>query len=448
MTIDHLEQQLNDFNPLVRKEALSELAKRVESGEICIPEAKPEVNIHFHTFFSFNAEGWSPSRVAWEAKKYGLEVAGIVDFDVLDGLDEFIDAGETLGQKATVGLESRVFVEEYSDKVLNSPNEPGILYFMAQGVFKKPDVGTASHTTLSMMSETARERNIGMIDRVNAHLGEFTLGYDADVLPLTPKGNATERHLLLAYDRKSKTALDGRASSFWSEILGVPEAEAAALVANTPEFHEKMRSKLMKFGGVGYVKPDRKSFPSVDEVIAMARGMEALPTTTWLDGTTPGEADMMAQLELMTSKGVVAINIVPDRNWNIKNAEEKAIKVAKLADVIEAARAFDLPLSIGTEMNKGGLPFVDNFAAPDLAPYADEFVEGAHFFYGHTLLARWANFGYFSKGADAAFGSDRKARNAFFAEVGAKAVPVAKLYESLRAGAGEWESASLLDLVR
>lgn len=447
MTVEQLEQQLNDFNPDVRRQALGDLMRLVEIDEIMLPTPKPEVNIHFHTFFSFNAEGWSPTRIAWEARKYGLEVAGIVDFDVLSGMDEFLLAGERLGLKATVGMESRVFVREYADKVLNSPNEPGILYFLAQGAFKKPEPGSESDKTLQMMSRTARERNLGMIARVNEHLKDVVLDYDRDVLPLTPAGNATERHLLLAYERKGREALGGDEVAFWSRILGIPEAEAVDLLVNAPELHEKMRAKLMKFGGVGYVKPDSNSFPSIEDVIAAARGMDALPTTSWLDGTNPGEADMMSQLELFTSKGVVAMNIIADRVWNLKNADEKATKTANLAKVMAACRAFDLPLSVGTEMNKAGLPFVDNFHAPELADYIDDFVTGAQFFYGHTLLARYADFGYYSKGAEAAFGDDRKSRNAFFAEVGAKSRPSKAVYDVLRSCAGGWEPGKILEVL-
>ena len=45
------------------------------------------LNLHFHSFFSYNAEGFSPSHIAWEARKAGLYAAGLCDFDVLDGLE-------------------------------------------------------------------------------------------------------------------------------------------------------------------------------------------------------------------------------------------------------------------------------------------------------------------------------------------------------------------------
>jgi len=428
MTMEQLEHQLNDFSPAVRASALAELAARIESGEIATPPPAQLVNLHFHTFFSYNAYGWSPSRIAWEAKKRGLAVAGIVDFDVLDGMEEFLTAGETIGLRTAVAMETRVFVPEYADKVINSPNEPGICYFMAGGCFKQPEKGSASARILDNMRDMARRRNIQVMERVNDYLDVVRLDYDADVLPLTPSGNATERHMLAAYDAKARLVMgDAQLPCFWAKALGVSENEAADLLRNTPALHEKMRSKLMKFGGVGYVAPDSETFPTVDTVIEMTLEIDALPTMTWLDGTNPGESDMPALLGLMVDKGAVALNIVPDRNWNIKDPDEKRVKLENLDKAISAARKLHLPLCVGTELNKLGLPFVDDFSAPELAPYVKDFVEGAYFFWGHTFLARKAGIGFASDWAQAHFGADRAARNAFYTEVGRLADPKANL---------------------
>lgn len=419
-----LEQLLNSFDPKERRDALEELVRRLALGHMPVPPPKEEVNLHYHTSFSFNANGWSPSRIAWESVKYGLEAAGIVDFDVLDGMDEFLSAGELLGLKAVAGMESRVFVGELSDKVMSSPNEPGIAYFMASGCFSRPPQGSEAERIMHSMAETARERNLDLVGRVNAYLDPVILDYEADAIPLTPSGNATERHLLAAYDAKAREILGPEmVAAFWAEKLGVPDNEMAVLLADTPKLHEKMRAKLMKFGGVGYVAPTSGSFPSIEDAIKMMRGMEALPMIAWLDGTNPGEEDSDAFLGLLISKGCVSLNIIPDRNWNIKNPDEKALKTRKLREVVEGARKFHLPMSVGTEMNKAGLPFVDNFDAPELLPYRRDFVDGARCLYGHTVLARYADFGYFSDKAQAAFGDDRAAKNTFFTQVGGVCIP-------------------------
>lgn len=421
-----IDNELNDFDPEVRAEALCSLAARMEAGQVRLPPVKSEVNLHFHTFFSYNANGWSPSRIAWEAKKYGLAVAGIVDFDVLDGMEEFLAAGEIIGQRAVAAMESRVFLSEYSREVINSPNEPGITYFMAGGCYRMPPDGSPGVETLQMMRDMARRRNIQMMDRVNGYLDKVCLDYDADVLPLTPSGNATERHMLAAYDAKARQVFGDNQPAlvtFWAAKLGVERGEMEAMLADRPKFHEKMRSKLMKYGGVGYVAPTVESFPSIEMTIEMMREMGALPTATWLDGVSSGESDMPAMLELLESKGVVALNIIPDRNWNIKAPEEKRMKVENLGKAVEAARAIGFPLCVGTEMNKAGLPFVDDFSAPELQPFIEDFLHGAHFFFGHSFLARAADMGAASDWADAHFREDRRLRNEFYTKVGRAVSP-------------------------
>jgi len=266
----------------------------------------------------------------------------------------------------------------------------------------------------------ASRRNVQMMERVNEYLDKVRLDYAADVLPLTPSGNATERHMLAAYDAKARQVFDGNEAgleSFWADALEISADDARALLADTPKLHEKMRSKLMKFGGVGYVAPSPETFPTIEWTIDMINEIEALPTATWLDGTNPGESNMRAMLELLSYKGVVAMNIVPDRNWNIKNPGEKAIKVANLGKAVQAAKDTDFPIIVGTEMNKGGLPFVDDFSAPELQPYVADFLDGAYFFWGHTFLARTAGIGYASDWAEAHF-DDRKRKNEFYTRVG------------------------------
>jgi len=424
--IKNLEERLDSFDRVVRTEALKELARRINSGEVNVPESKNEVNLHFHTFFSFNAYNWSPSRVAWEAKKYGLIAAGIVDFDVLDGMEEFLEAGEIIGLRTTAAMETRVLIPEYADKVLSSPNEPGIGYFMACGCVRKPAEGTKSARTLALMRDMAKRRNLQVIERVNDYLDKVRLSYDEDVLPLTPSGNATERHMLAAYDARARKVFEGDQSAlsdFWAKALEIDLGEAEQLLQNTPAFHEKMRAKLMKFSGVGYVAPSAETFPDVYLVTEVIQGMGALPALAWLDGTNPGESDMPALLGLLASRGTAAMNIIPDRNWNIKNADEKRIKLDNLDKAVKAAKELNLPLCVGTELNKLGLPFVDNFSAPELQPYIADFLEGAFFFWGHTFLDRNAGIGWASDWANAHFGADRAKHNAFYAKVGRLADP-------------------------
>src|SRR5512140_2264643 len=116
---DSPEQRLDSYNPAERRQALFALCRQVEAGEIKLPTPGTDVNLHAHTFFSYNAYGYSPSKYAWLARKAGLALAGIVDFDVLDALEEFQEASWLVGLKSFVSLESRVFVPEFATRVID-----------------------------------------------------------------------------------------------------------------------------------------------------------------------------------------------------------------------------------------------------------------------------------------------------------------------------------------
>lgn len=106
---------LGSFDAAVRRAALERL---YEAEKDTLPAAGAHLNCHAHTFYSYNAYGYSPSRFAWLAKQRGLAAGGIVDFDVLDGLDEFLAAASLLKLKGCVSVESRVFVPEFADRSL------------------------------------------------------------------------------------------------------------------------------------------------------------------------------------------------------------------------------------------------------------------------------------------------------------------------------------------
>jgi hypothetical protein len=446
---DKLAVQLDSFDPTVRREALAALVDG--TGRDKLGEFKPETNLHCHTFYSFNAYGYSPSRFAWEARRYGLEVAGIVDFDVLDGVEEFLAAGRLLGLKTVAGFETRVFVPELEGKVTNSPNEPGVAYSITTGFVKKPEPGTPAARTLAQMADMAQRRNRRMAERVNAHLDPVTIDYDIDVLPLTPAGNATERHMLVAYEKRARETFSDRdaLTRFWSERLGEPEDSVSVLLDDVVALKNLMRKRLMKYGGVGYTPPREGSFPQFEDVVRMTIESGALPNGGWLDGTHDGEEDTEALFRLWQNKGLPMVTIVPDRNWNLADPAEKALKVGRLNEAVETARRLDMPVIVGTEMNADGQKFVDTFSAPELAPHARTFLDGAHFAWGHTLLKATAGVGALDPWAREHFGEDLAARNEFFRRVGARAYPSDEEWRELSrldAGAAPEEVLALLSV--
>jgi hypothetical protein len=418
--VAELEAQLNDFSHNRRSEALNELLSLAQKKEITFPPAAEIANMHCHTFFSFNGYGHSPTSLAWLARKHGFKLAGIVDFDVLDAVDEFLLACDATGVRGSAGIETRLYIPEFATREINSPGEPGVYYHMGIG-FSSGRVPDSAAPILEDMRRRAGQRNRDMLARVNAHLDPVTIDYERDVLPLTPAGNATERHMLTAYlAAAERTVADPL--NYWADKLHLESGQVAAVIDDRPKFQNVVRARLMKRGGVGYVQPGPDTFPTVEAFHELVLACGALPCAAWLDGTSRGEQAIKELLQLLISKGVVALNIVPDRNWNIADPETKQLKLRKLYEIVEIARQFNLPLNVGTEMNSYGQKLVDDFDAPELAPVKEAFIEGAYFVYGHTVAQRALGLGYQSDWAKTHF-SDRAQRNDFYVALGRQVRP-------------------------
>lgn len=411
------ERQLDDFAPDRRRQALAWLADHQSARP---PTREHGVNLHIHSFFSYNTKGYSPSHIAWACRQAELYAAGLCDFDVLDGLDEFLAAGFRLGLRAIVNLETRAYLREYAAADINSPGEPGVTYIMGAGFYRMPAPSSPQAKTLADYRANARVRNIALVQRINARLPEIAIDYEKAVVPLTPASGPTERHIVRAYRLKAEHVFGtGQPRfQFWSRVIGKPATEIEQRYADTPVIEEWIRSKLAKRGGLGYEQPTEKTFPPADAFIHWVLACDAMPMVTWLDGTSPGESNMAAMLDCLLAKGACALNIIPDRNHRIADPAQRALKLKKLAEVVQAAESRDLPVAIGTEMNKDGQPFVDDLDCPALQPYREIFMRGARILTGHTWLGRYTDFGYTGRAADTEFGTDRQRRNAFFEAVG------------------------------
>ena len=424
--IEELEHKLDSFNPAERKDALLALCEKVKAGEIELPPTGKYVNLHCHTFFSYNTYGYSPSRFAWLARKEGLAVAGVVDFDVLDALEEFLEAARLLGLKGCAGLETRVFVPEFSDRVMTSPGEPGITYHMGVG-FPKADLEGRQKEFLLNLRRTAQQRNRDLIGRVNQYIRPVELDYERDVLVLTPSGNPTERHICLAYTRKAGEIFSqtDALARFWSEKLAV-EVESTELPEGR-ELLNTIRARTMKRGGVGYVLPDKGSFPRMADTNQFVLAAGGIPTLTWLDGTSEGEKAIEELLEVAISAGAAAINIIPDRNYTPGAKNEKMDNLYK---VVELSERLNLPVVVGTEMNSPGQKFVDSFDTEELSPLVPIFLKGAHIVYAHSVLQQRCGLarhtsgglGYTSRWAKKNFRSVAE-KNEFFRELGSLLQP-------------------------
>ncbi len=412
-----LEQELNSPQRSVRKNALAEIAELCRSRKIPLEPVGMLHNMHCHTCYSYNGYGYAPSFIAYLAKKSGWLAAGIIDFDVLDAVGEFRESAEELDINYSCGIETRVFIRELADAVINSPGEPGVAYHLGLGFDTDEIPPYVRDFSLDMRSQASgRIRQI--IDRVNDVLDPVRLDFDADVATLTPAGNATERHLCRAYREKAEQLFPKHdaLAKFWGEKLEMKAADAEKIVTDPVKLEAKIRSKTMKKGGAGYIAPTEKTFPPLEEFNQFILACGAIPTIAWLNGLSAGEADVDQLLDLHIRKGAAMLNIIPDRNCFPDDPRRTARHVAELDRVIAACMERDLPVVIGTEMNAPGLKHVDDLGCDGLRKHADTFVAGARILTGHTLFAK-LNRGYLSEWAEQEL-PDRAERNRFYARLG------------------------------
>lgn len=422
--------QLNAFDFDSRKQALTLLCDKQNSFK---PTGE-NVNLHLHSFFSYNANNWSPSRIAYFCRQEGLYAGGIIDFDVLDGLNEFYDAGDILGLRATVGLETRAFFSYLNKKEIDSPGEPGVSYIAGTGFTAIPEKGSVQEEFLKQLANTARQRNMQLTERINSQLQDIAIDYQTDVLPLTPSDNATERHIVQAYINKSKAVFTTvkNYNNFWATVLKLNPAQVAALNKNPSGFQNKVRARLAKRGGIGYVQPTSQTFPKVEDVFAWIRACGAIPTESWLDGTSEGEKSPEKLLALSKELGAAALNIIPYRNWNIRDTDERKQKTLNLQKIIEAAAQLDMPLHIGTEMNKTGQPPYDDLDGEVLKHHKQQILRGARIITGHCLLQRFSGIGYTSRYMEDEYANKTRKKNDVFEAIGALPHPSSRVINNLQ----------------
>ena len=381
MAIEDLELRLNSFDPAVRKAALLEAKANFENGAIEAAEVSDIHNMHCHSFFSYNGYGYSPSYIVYLAKKMGFYAVGLVDFDVLDGVDEFQEALKLLEVRGCCGMETRCFIPELADKEINSPGEPGIAYHLGCG-FISGKVPAAQQAFAEMLRKNANNRTRKVVELVNGYLAPAVIDFDAVAKKYTPFGNVTERHVCSAYRDAAAAVFADRSelAAYWSEKLNVDVAEAEKLIDNPVKLEGVIRSKTMKSGGVGYVKPSPESFPTLEDMNKFIAGCGATPTLAWLNGLSAGEADPEALLELHVKNGAGAVTIIPDRNWRAADEEKAAKLTAALDKFLAACAKFKLPVLAGTEMNAPGQLLADDFTVPALAKHYAQLAAGADAF--------------------------------------------------------------------
>ena len=95
-------QQLNAQTKEKRLDAITQLKKMIDSGEIVPAPDEGYTNNHVHTTYSFSP--YSPSKAVYMAVMNGLSTVGIMDHDAINGAEEFIQAERSWASRRRSGL--------------------------------------------------------------------------------------------------------------------------------------------------------------------------------------------------------------------------------------------------------------------------------------------------------------------------------------------------------
>jgi hypothetical protein len=375
-----LETELYQGGLEQRLRALRQLCAQLGS------RAQRGTNCHIHTSESFSVFR-SPTEAVWQAAREGLAVLGINDHYTVAGHEEFRRACAIAGIAATFSFEAIAMDRdgEAQGVLLNDPDNPGRVYLCGKGVTRIPPDCSPEMRTLMRMRAALERRNREMTEKV-AGLFQDRLNTAGptwqSVRALTPRGNATERHVASAILQRLREWAPTQGLSFTEAITKCCGA-APPTGTGDAALQVFVRAKLLKKGGPCFVRESEEAFVSVEELRRIFLAFGSVPTWTILaNPITSGERDMKALLDRSVAAGYYAVETVPHRATR-----------ERLREIVSDARRRWLPVFNGTEHNTAeARPLLDPFALdPEFEPW---FRQSAALLLGHQRLVAQGQPGY------------------------------------------------------
>jgi len=373
------------------------------------PRPRRGTNGHIHTSESFSVFR-SPTEAVWQAAREGVAVLGINDHYTVAGHEEFRRACAVAGIAATFSLEAVAMDRdaEKADLRLNDPDNPGRIYLCGKGVTRVPSESSPEMQSLARMRAALERRNREITGKV-AKLFRDRLGADGpaweDVLALTPRGNATERHVAYAVLLRLRE-LAAKQEKSLSEIMAACCGTAPPAGGDDATLQIFLRAKLLKAGAPCYVPEDADAFVPVAELRRIFLAFGSIPTYPVLGNPIlSGEQNIEALLDRLEALGFYAVEVIPHRNTR-----------ERLGEIVFAAQRRWWPVFNGTEHNTPETrPMLDPFALdPEFEPW---FRQSTAVLLGHQRLVAQGEQGFVDLEGRPTI-SDPKARFEHFSQAG------------------------------
>jgi hypothetical protein len=366
-------------------------------------------NGHIHTSESFSVFH-SPTEAVWQAAREHVAVLGINDHYTVAGHEEFRRACEIAGIGATFSMEAVAMDRESAEAgiKLNDPDNPGRIYLCGKGVTRTPAESSPEMQSLARMRAALERRNREITVKVDKLFRDRLVVSGPtwqEIVALTPRGNATERHVAYAVLLRLRSLAAEQAKPLADLITALagttppPQGDDATLQIF-------LRSKLLKAGAPCFVREEPDAFVSVAELRGIFLAYGSIPTYPVLGNPIlAGEQSIPALLDKLEAQGFHAIEVIPHRNTR-----------ERLAEIVSAARARWWPVFNGTEHNTPETkPILDPFALdPEFEPW---FRPSTAVLLGHQRLVAQGLPGFVNRDGQPTI-ADAQARFEYFRQAG------------------------------
>jgi hypothetical protein len=248
-----------------------------------------------------------------------------------------------------------------------------------------PSDSSPEMQSLARMRAALERRNREMTGKV-AELFQDRVGANGpaweDVVALTPRGNATERHVAFAVLLRLRE-LAAKQGKPLSELVATCCGTAPSAGGDDATLQIFLRAKLLKAGAPGFVREDPDAFVSVAELRGIFLAFGSIPAYPVLGNPVlAGEQNIEALLDKLEGMGFHAVEVIPHRNTR-----------ERLEEIVFAAQRRWWPVFNGTEHNTPETrPLLDPFALyPAFEPW---FRQSSAVLLGHQRLIAKGESGF------------------------------------------------------
>ena len=258
------------------------------------------------------------------ATNENIKVLGINDFNTTNGYVEFYEHALKckifpLFNIELIGLMRK---EQAKGVRINDQNNPGRTYFSGKGLRYPAQPGEENKKILNSIVDESHRQVEEMISKLNNFLQQIESDIKLEIDEIRGKWAkelVRERHIAKALRIKifEKFSTEIKRRLFLQQLFG---GEAPrSLPDDVPALENEIRARLLKKGGIAFVKENEKAFPEIEkviEIIVNAGGIPCYPVL--LDDKygnyTEYESDPVELLEKLKKIKVFSVELIPGRN--------------------------------------------------------------------------------------------------------------------------------------